>query len=150
MIREGGREGGRERQTHLLRTENRQLGTDPGASKMSTYTVPQCQYIRTNGSQCGSPALRNQSLCYYHDRQRPIAKTFPGPAQFPPAPFFLPLLEDFSSIQRGLSKVCEHLLQRRLDPKKAGVLIYAMQLASTNLHCRNKSQKKSTPSAPAS
>jgi hypothetical protein len=117
---------------------------------MPTYTVPQCQHIKTNGSQCGSPALRHQLLCYYHDRQRSIVKTFPGTTQFPPAPFFLPLLEDFNSIQRGLSRVCEHLLQRRLDPEKAGVLIHAMQLASTNLHRRNKSQKKSAPSAPAS
>jgi len=40
------------------------------------------------------------------------------------------------------------LLHRRLDPKKAGVLLYAIQLASSNLHRpnKNKSQKKSAPS----
>ena len=116
---------------------------------MSTYTVPQCQHIKTNGSQCGSPALRNQQLCYYHDRQRPVLQNLPGSAPFPPAPFFLPLLEDANSIQRALGKVCDHLLHRRLDPKKAGVLLYAMQLASTNLGRRNKSQKKSAQSPPA-
>jgi len=115
---------------------------------MSTYTVPQCQHIKTNGSQCGSPALRNQQFCYYHHRQRPVLQNLPGSAPFPPAPFFLPLLEDANSIQRGLGKVCEHLLQRRLNPKKAGVLLYAMQLASTNLGRRNKSQKKSALSPP--
>jgi hypothetical protein len=75
-----------------------------------------------------------------------------GSAKFPPAPFFLPLLEDANSIQRGLGKVCEHLLHRRLDPKKAGVLLYAMQLASTNLGSlnKNKSQKKSAMSPPPS
>jgi hypothetical protein len=40
-------------------------------------------------------------------------------------------------------------LHRRLDPKKAGVLLYAMQLATTNLGRRNKSQRKSALSPPA-
>jgi len=116
---------------------------------MSTYPVPQCQHIKKDGSQCGSPALRNQQFCYFHDRCRPLIQDASGSAKFPPAPFFLPLLEDANSIQRGLSKVCEHLLHRRLDPKKAGVLLYAMQLATTNLGRRNKSQRKSALSPPA-
>jgi hypothetical protein len=45
----------------------------------------------------------------------------------PAAPFFLPVLEDAASIQLAITQVCEHLLHRRLDPKKAGVLLYAMQ-----------------------
>jgi len=59
-------------------------------------------------------------------------------SQFPSAPFFLPGLEDANSIQRALGKVYEHLLYRRLDPKKAGALLYALQLASTNLDRRQK------------
>jgi len=116
---------------------------------MSTYPVPQCQHIKKDGSQCGSPALRNQQFCYFHDRCRPLIQDASSSAKFPPAPFFLPLLEDANSIQRGLSKVCEHLLHRRLDPKTAGVLLYAMQLATTNLGRRNKSQRKSALSPPA-
>lgn len=118
---------------------------------MSTYPVPQCQQIKKDGSQCGSPALRNQQFCYFHDRCRPLIQDASGSAKFPPAPFFLPLLEDANSIQRGLGKVCEHLLHRRLDPKKAGILLYAMQLASTNLGSlnKNKSQKKSAMPPPS-
>jgi hypothetical protein len=41
------------------------------------------------------------------------------------------------------------LLHRRLDPKKAGQLLYALQIASTNLALRNESQKKSPASRPA-
>lgn len=110
-----------------------------------SYPIAQCQHTKKNGSQCGSPALRNHQFCYYHQRQRPIIQDSSASAPFPPAPFFLPLLEDANSIQRALSKICEHLLNRRLDPKKAGVLLYAAQLASTNLHRANKnmSQKKS-------
>jgi hypothetical protein len=108
---------------------------------MSTYPVAQCQHTKKDGSQCGSPALRNQQLCYFHDRRRPIIQMPQdaiGSTRFPPAPFFLPLLEDANSIQRALGKVCDHLLHRRLDPKKAGVLLYALQQASTNLDSRNR------------
>jgi len=67
-------------------------------------------------------------------------------ATVPAAPFFLPVLEDAASIQLAITQVCEHLLHRRLDPKKAGILLYAMQVASSNLGRLNedKSQKKST------
>jgi hypothetical protein len=101
---------------------------------MSTYTVPSCQQIKKDGSQCGSPALRNQSFCYHHNGRRS--------AQFPPPSFFLPLLEDASSIQRALSRICDHLLNRRLDPKKAGVLLYAAQLACSNLTRENRKKSQ--------
>ena len=117
---------------------------------MPTYKIPQCQHIKKNGSQCGSPALRNQKFCYFHDRCRPLIEDGSGSARFPPAPFFLPLLADANSIQTALSRICEHLLNRRLDPKKAGVLLYAAQLASTNLDRvpRNETRKKAALSPP--
>lgn len=116
---------------------------------MSTYPVPPCQHIKKNGSQCGSPALRDRQFCYFHDRCRPLIQNVNGSARFPPAPFFLPLLEDANSIQQALGKICQHLLHRGLDPKKAGQLLYALQIASTNLALRNESQKKSPASRPA-
>ncbi|MGA9495408.1 MAG: DUF5763 domain-containing protein [Terriglobales bacterium] len=107
---------------------------------MSPFPVASCQHTKKDGSPCGSPALRNQQFCYYHDRQRPVIQNLPGSAKFPPAPFFLPLLEDANSIQRAIGKVLEHLLHRRLDPKKAGVLLYALQQASTNLRRRDETR----------
>ena len=29
-----------------------------------------CIHIKTNGAQCGSPAMRGDLRCYYHHRQR--------------------------------------------------------------------------------
>ena len=37
---------------------------------MSSYpeSVARCQHIRVDGTQCGSPALREEKHCYYHVR----------------------------------------------------------------------------------
>ncbi|MGA7849818.1 MAG: hypothetical protein WCA13_11990 [Terriglobales bacterium] len=104
-----------------------------------------CQHIKMNGERCGSPALRDQKFCYFHDRCSPVQVDVSTSAAFPASPFFLPVLEDAASIQWGVAQVCEHLLHRRLDAKKAGVLLYAMQIASSNLARLNedKSQDKS-------
>src|SRR4051812_30694629 len=34
------------------------------------FEAPKCHFIRTNGTQCGSPALKEANLCYYHERDR--------------------------------------------------------------------------------
>jgi hypothetical protein len=31
-------------------------------------TILRCQHIKVNGTQCGSPELRNSKFCYYHIR----------------------------------------------------------------------------------
>jgi hypothetical protein len=100
---------------------------------MSTYPGERCQRVKVNGTQCGSPAIRNTKFCYFHTWCRPAQVDVSTSAAEPPAPFLLPVLEDASSIQLTITQVCEHLLHRRLDPKKAGILLYAMQVASANL-----------------
>jgi hypothetical protein len=65
---------------------------------------------------------------------------------------YLPVFEDAVSIQSAISDVCEMLLHRRIETKEASILLYAMQVASTNMAHMNaqraqrklKSQKKST------
>jgi hypothetical protein len=50
----------------------------------------------------------------------------------PSSHVYLPQLED-ASIQSAISEVCELMLHRRIEPKEASALFYAMQVASTNL-----------------
>jgi hypothetical protein len=100
---------------------------------MSTYPVERCQHIKVNGDRCGSPALRDRKSCHFNDRCSPVQVDVSTSATVPPAPFFLPVLEDAPSIRLAIAQICEHLLHRRLDAKKAGVLLYAMQVASSNL-----------------
>lgn len=45
----------------------------------------------------------------------------------------LPLLEDANSIQLALTQVLNALLQNHIDPKRAGLALYGLQIASSNL-----------------
>ena len=100
----------------------------------SSYQVPRCQHIKTNGTQCNSPAMRDYRRCYFHEHWAP---EFIGlNTQKKPHPvgeIVLPVLEDASSIQSAICQVMSQLLQDRIDTKKAGLLLYALQTASANL-----------------
>jgi len=117
---------------------------------MSPYSLALCQHMKISGDRCGSPALRDQQFCRFHKCCRPATVDVSISAAVPPAPFLLPVLEDAPSIQLAITQVCEHLLEKRLDTKKAGILLYAMQVASSNLgrlnvnQSRDKSRKTSS------
>jgi hypothetical protein len=100
---------------------------------MFTYSnVPRCHYIKVNGTRCGSPALRNQKLCYFHERwheQRVTLRGYPGEQN----QVQLPVLEDANSIQMALTQVMRLVLDQKISNKEAGLLLYALQIASNNL-----------------
>ncbi len=119
----------------------------------------ECRHVKTNGAKCHAPALRKSHWCYFHDRlhrrqshpggrpPRPaasLALLAPGTAtldygHIPVAPaagadpsFRLPALEDCGSIQFALNDVLQALAANQLDPKRAGLLLYGLQIASQN------------------
>lgn len=51
-------------------------------------------------------------------------------------------LGDAVSIQSAMSEVCELMLHRRIEPKEASALFYAMQVASTNLAVLNANKNQ--------
>jgi len=87
----------------------------------------ECRHIKTSGGKCGSPALRGQPYCYFHSRLKERAAN--QPSFLPDA---LANLEDRSAIQHALTQVAMALADHRLDTKRAGVLLYALQIASGN------------------
>src|SRR5271155_1193547 len=100
---------------------------------MSLYpaTVKRCQHLKVNGTQCGSPALRESTLCYYHIRYHwPELEALPNINEWRKP---LPTLEDANSIQVSLANVMERLLLEEVDHKTAALLLYALQTASMNL-----------------
>jgi len=100
---------------------------------MSSFPGERCQHIKINGERCGAPALHERNFCRFHNCCRSAEFDISISAAEPAAFFYLPTLEDAASIQATITQVCEHLLHRRLDPKKAGVVLYGMQVALSNL-----------------
>ncbi len=95
-------------------------------------SIHRCQHIKVNGTQCGSPALRDEKCCYYHVRFRRMNPevNLSWPAH---GTATLPTLEDANSIQVGLAEVVRLLVTQQIDHSTAGLLLYALQTASANL-----------------
>jgi len=45
----------------------------------------------------------------------------------------LPLLEDANAVQVAIQEIMQAILDRRIDNKRAGLLLYSLQLASSNI-----------------
>ena len=101
---------------------------------MASYPVDvrRCQHIRTNGTQCGSPSLRDGKFCYHHQECRPERVTVKG-ADGKASEILVPLFEDAHSIQTMVRQVVMLMLEDKVDDKKAGRVLYALQIASANL-----------------
>jgi hypothetical protein len=113
-----------------------------------------CRHIKTNGRRCKSPSLGLSAFCYFHSRllrrHKHLIETAPVlPANHPnlpasatetpqylpeavPLELDLPPLEDVESIQVSISLLVAALARNRIDSKRAAVLLYGLQLASTN------------------
>jgi hypothetical protein len=92
----------------------------------------QCRHIRVNGFRCGAVSLRGESLCFYHHsshrrRHQPPA----GDPQLEHIP--VPLIEDRASIQIALNDIIARIATNAIDPRRAGLILYALQIASSNL-----------------
>ena len=107
---------------------------------MQSSPAPRCHHIRTNGVRCGSLALSGHRYCYFHQRSRPLIVNF-NAADYQPSLMSLPLFEDAHGIQSTLHSVVFRLLDRKIDSKTAGLILYALQIASSNL----KHMKAETP-----
>jgi hypothetical protein len=103
---------------------------------MALEDVPRCQHIKVNGTQCGSPRLRNRRYCFFHDRIRREQAIIAADASAQ-RKFALPLLEDANSVQVALMKVIQMLASGTVDHKTAGLILYALQTASANLRNAN-------------
>jgi hypothetical protein len=92
----------------------------------------QCRHIFTDGRRCASPCLRGEDLCYYHHTTRkPVAN--PRQRRSRRSTFDLPLPEDRSAIQASIGQVLQRIASNDIDPRRAGLLLYGLQIASLNL-----------------
>ena len=85
--------------------------------------APRCQWVRQDGTSCGSPQMKQHIYCFAH-MQMAEARTLT---------LMLPVVEDANAIQVGLMQIQKALIEDRISMKKAGLLLYSMQLAMTNV-----------------
>lgn len=85
----------------------------------------QCQHY-TEGRQCRAWSMYNELFCYRH-------RLYPVQPVIENDPFEITELNSRPSIQQALTDVAARLAANRMDLKRAGLLIYTLQLASNNL-----------------
>jgi hypothetical protein len=100
---------------------------------MSSLAAPRCRHIKVSGTQCGSPALRNKNFCFYHQQDRPMTVECYSEGEYATGEIALPVFEDAHSIQTVIRQVVQMVLQKRIERKTASLLLYALQIASSNL-----------------
>ena len=107
--------------------------------------IRRCRHVKTNGTQCGSPALKDKELCYYHEQNRPApAELYLDGERYCDTQMVLPVFEDAHSIQTVIRQVVQLMLSRRIERKDAGLLLYALQIASGNLKMMQTEKAKPT------
>src|SRR3989440_6040840 len=79
------------------------------------------------------PAMRNGEYCYFHRRWRMTTVDLSHSVHHVTSEFVLPVLEDADSIQITLGQIMRMIVCRQVEPKSAGLLLYALQIASANL-----------------
>ena len=101
---------------------------------MSLEDVPRCQHVKVNGTQCGSPALRRRRHCYFHDHMLDGKNRFANRQEAKPrAIYSMCLLEDANAVQLAVMQVLQLLGSGQMDTKTAGLMLYGLQIASSNL-----------------
>jgi hypothetical protein len=134
------------------------LNPDPkGRTPMSlNNNTRTCTHIKVNGVPCGSPALRGEVFCYFHQRMIRGVATPPKSRLHPIAQ-----IEDEESIQSSLMEVINALVRNTIDFKRAQLILRALNIAARNaprVHFRIHSSEMvrevpdypATPTAPKS
>src|SRR6266404_8380634 len=99
------------------------MGEGEGYLDMPIHqNVKQCSHIKIDGNRCGSPALTGNIGCHFHNHIFRERKQFA-----------LPPLEDANSVQVTIMEIMLALVEDRMDRAKAATLLYACQIAQSNL-----------------
>jgi hypothetical protein len=98
-------------------------------------SVPTCDHLKEDGVFCNSPALHGRKFCYFHLnlRGRRLKAARARRRGDNPA-LNLPFPEDMHAVQVSLAEILWALAERRIDHKAAGLMLYTLQQASTNLN----------------
>lgn len=94
-----------------------------------TSEYPLCRHTKTNGRLCQSPALGASAYCHFHQRRSCTRAVGPGFSTNVLHP-----LRNARSLQEALAMVFSGLASRRIHPKTAGKMLFALQTAAKIVH----------------
>jgi hypothetical protein len=108
-----------------------------------------CTHIKVNGIRCGSPALRQEVFCYFHQRMIRGVRTPPKSRLHPIANF-----EDTHAIQLSLMETVNALVRNHIDVPRARLILRALSIAArnaskTHFDCSQADMVKEVPEYPA-
>ncbi len=86
--------------------------------------APRCVWLREDGTVCKSPQMKNDIHCYAHYQMRHARAEN----------LLLPALTDANAVQMAVMLVQRALIDDEISEKKAGLLLYSIQIAAANVH----------------
>jgi len=93
-----------------------------------------CRHIKEDGFFCQGPPLRGREYCRFHlralGRRMRMARER---ARREPHRLVLPILEDMNAVHVALMQVLDAVASGQIEERRAGLLLYGLQQASTNL-----------------
>jgi hypothetical protein len=87
-----------------------------------------CVYVKFNGVQCGSPALRGKVFCYHHARVRNARHTN----------IVLPAFDSPAAVNYAMHALGQLVLNRKITVQECRAATYALRLASNALDMARK------------
>ncbi len=85
-----------------------------------------CVHVKPNGLRCGSPAMRGDPFCFFHERwyNQPAEDTFPP-------------LDDSNGVQLALMQVAERVRREAfragsINPRLVQALVFVLKVAGQN------------------
>jgi hypothetical protein len=89
--------------------------------------VKVCAHIKVTGVRCGSPTLRGEQFCYFHQR---MLRTVKGPDS---RLHHVALLENSEAIQASIMEVVNALIRGTIDLPRAELVLRALNTAVRNI-----------------
>jgi len=97
-----------------------------GANMPVHANVKTCTHIKVTGVRCGSPALRGEEFCYFHQR---MLRTVKSPKM---RLHHVALLENEEAIQASIMEVINALVRGTIELKRGELILRALNAAVRN------------------
>jgi hypothetical protein len=108
-----------------------------------------CSHIKVNGIRCGSPSLRGEVFCYFHQRMIRGVRTPPRSRLHPIANF-----ESQEAIQASLMELVNAVVRNHIDVPRARLILRALSIAARHANrvrfdCFESDMVKEVPQYPS-